>query len=92
MMLTPAPRGIRGGDAKMTNHPNRSRKQKFHAQRLDTFPNMELFVLTEAWADLPAGTKVSAFSCGQDNLRNEHRRTVVVQSGPRKGEKVDGPF
>lgn len=69
-----------------------TKQQQFEATKLNTFPNQPLYRLDKAWAGVPAGTTVSLISAGQDNVRNERRRTVVVQSGPEKGRPVSGPF
>ena len=74
----------------MTNHPNRS-KRACHMVKLDTFPNQEIYRLTADWAGLDAGTEISPSSAG-NNAYGESVRTVVVQSGPRKGELVTGPY
>lgn len=66
--------------------------ENFQAVKIDAVPGVTILRLTKEWDGLAAGTDVSPLWAGHDNVRDEHLRTVAVQSGPRKGEQVTGKF
>ncbi len=64
----------------------------FHAERASAIPGDHSLKLLREWQGLPAGTVVQPAGHGHNNATGRDERTVNVISGPRAGERVNGPL